>query len=143
MGMEAFYDKTVTLFHRFYDAEKEMENWFPTVLDNANLIITKGANVAKSGVSDADTAKLSIDLNNLPKPYVKPKEWERLPVEEKGKCFTISEPEDFFVKGALSGEIVLEENFFEWMKAGFDDVFKVVCVDCYEDIMPHLEVGGK
>ena len=38
MGLEMFYNKTVTLFNRSFNAETEEEKYFPTLLENVNLV---------------------------------------------------------------------------------------------------------
>ena len=88
--MGLFYNNTVTLFNRSFNAETEEEKYYPTLLERVNLIETKGANVSKSGMDSADAATLFIDLENMAKPYIEPKAWAELPDEEKSKCITLS-----------------------------------------------------
>ena len=140
--MGLFYNNTVTLFNRSFNAETEEEKYYPTLLERVNLIETKGANVSKSGMDSADAATLFIDLENMAKPYIEPKAWAELPDEEKSKCITFAPAEDFFVKGSCAGATLPENSAYEWMRDNFDSVYKVTHVDRYENIMKHLEVGG-
>ena len=140
--MGLFYNKTVTLFNRSFNAETEEEKYYPTLLERVNLIETKGANVSKSGMDSADAATLFIDLANMAKPYIEPKAWAELPEEEKSKYITFAPAEDFFVKGSCAGATLPENSAYEYMLDNFDSVYKVTHIDKYTDVMPHLEVGG-
>lgn len=142
MGMEMFYNKTVTLFNRFCDPDTEEERYYPTILEHVNLVETKGANVSKSGMDGADAATLFLDLSKTEKPYIEPKEWAALPDVEKMNFITFTPAEDFFVKGSCTGATLPECGVYEWMRNNYDAVYKVKHVDRYCDIMPHLEVGG-
>ena len=135
---DIFYNKTVTVYNRYED-EKEM--WYPTVLKDVRLLVNRGENVSKSGTDSADSAKLSIRIVGLEKPYKKPLEWQGLSKEEKAKSFTLTSKEDFFVEGDTSAEEILESDFFSYMKGKYDNCFKMTNVDTYE-LIPHFEVGG-
>lgn len=142
-GFSLFYNNTVTLYNRYFDPETEAEKWYPTVLPNVNLVITRGANVTRAGTADADTAKLFVDMKRLPKPYLEPVAWSQLPDEEKKKHITFTSAEDFFVEGDTTGIEVTESGFFELMQQTRDNVYKVTSTDRYPDILPHFEIGGK
>lgn len=142
-GFSLFYNNTVTLYNRYFDPETEAEKWYPTVLPNVNLVITRGANVTKAGTADADTAKLFVDMKRLPKPYLEPVAWSQLSDEEKARYITFTSAEDFFVDGDTTGTEVTESGFFELMKQTRDNVYKVTSADRYPDILPHFEIGGK
>ena len=77
------YDKTVTVFNKYEDQTGEIY-WYPHVLSGVDLIVDKAANIAKTGLDSADTAKLHIKFHiadgnkmvgNLP--WLPPKEWEQ------------------------------------------------------------------
>ena len=142
MGLEMFYNKTVTLFNRSFNAETEEEKYFPTLLENVNLVETKGANISKSGMESADAATLYVSLDNMAKPYIEPKEWAELPEEEKANYITFTPTDDFYVSGDHNGTELPESNAYEYMLDNFDSVYKVTHIDKYTDVMPHLEVGG-
>lgn len=139
---DIFYNKTVTVYNRTTDDLMGAEKWYPTVLENVRLLITKGANISKSGMASADAVNLYVKPELFPeksKSYLQPKEWQNS--EEKENYFTFTDGEDFFVEGDTSAEEILEEDFFSYMKEKYDNCFKVTNVDKY-DLIPHLEVGG-
>ena len=140
--MGFFDNKTITLFNRSFNAETEEEKYYPTLLENVDIVETKGENVSKSGMESADAAKLFIDLAEMPKPYIEPRAWTALSDEEKKKHITFTSAEDFFVKGNYADVKLPENGAYEWMRDNFDDVYKVKNIDKYEDILPHFEVGG-
>ena len=142
-GLSVFYNDTVTVYNRILDVDSENETWLPSVLEKVNLVVTKGANVSKSGIEDADSAKLKIIAPVQLQKYVQPKEWKCMDQQEKENHFTFTSGEDFYVEGDVSEEPIPEEGFYEYMRNRYDNVFRVTNVDHYKDIMPHLEVGGK
>lgn len=140
--MGLFYNDTVTLFNRFYDPDTDETRYYPTLLENVNLVETKGANVTKSGLDSADAAKLFIDLDELSKKYMDPKAWDALPETEKPNYITFHPTDDFFIKGDQTSLELPGSCVYEWAHDSMDSVYKVTTVDKYEDIMPHFEVGG-
>ena len=138
---DIFYNKTVTVYNRTTEGLMEKETWYPTVLKDVRLLITKGENVSKSGMESADSAKLFIKTNNLSKEYKKPLEWQNLSAEDKAKTFTLTSGMDFFVEGDATAEVPTENDFFTYMKQKYDNCFKVTNADVFE-LIPHLEVGG-
>ena len=142
MGLGLFYNDTVTLFNRFYDPDTDEEKYYPTLLENVNLVETKGANVTKSGLDSADAAKLFIDLGELSKKYMDLKAWDALPETEKANHITFHPTDDFFIKGDQTSLELPKSCVYEWAHDSMGSVYKVTTVDKYEDIMPHFEVGG-
>lgn len=140
--MGLFYNDTVTLFNRFYDPDTDETKYYLTLLENVNLVETKGANVTKSGLDSADASKLFIDFGALSKKYMEPKAWDALPEREKPNYITFHPTDDFFIKGDQSSLELPESCVYEWAHDSMDSVYKVTTVDKYEDIMPHFEVGG-
>lgn len=140
-----FYDDTVTLYNGYTDGLTDVEVWLPTLFTGetaVNLSITKGANITESGMNDADTAKMHVKYSALPKPYMDPIEWQKLPSADKPKYFTFTETQDFFVKGDTTAVPILSEGFYDYMKSHYDNVFKITTVDRYDHVMPHYEIGG-
>lgn len=143
--MGLFYNDTVTLFNCFYDPDTDETKYYLTLLENVNLMETKGANVTKSGMDSADAAKLFVDFANLGKmgkSYMDPKAWDALPEAEKPNYITFHPTEDFFIRGDQTRLELPESCAYEWVHDNMDAVYKVTTVDKYEDIMPHFEVGG-
>ena len=139
--MVVFGNDTITLFNRIWDDENESETWLATVLSKCNLVATRGRNISKSGLENADTVKLYVDTAEQVNEFVKPKVYESL--ADKSNVYTLTPQIDFFVKGDVSAEASFEEGFFEYILGKYDDVYKVTTVDEYTEILPHLEVGGK
>lgn len=143
--MGFFDNKTVTLFNRSFDPVTEKEKYYPTFLENVDLVETKGANVSKSGMDSADAATLYVDfqvIDKMEKQYIEPKEWESLSDDEKKAYITFVSGEDFFVKGDHMDVVLPENGAYEWMHNHYDGVYRVSNVDKYEDVLPHFEVGG-
>ena len=141
---DIFYNKTVTVYNKTSDDLMGTETWYATVLKNARLLVTKGANVSKSGMDSADAASLYVKpelLQDGCKKYLPAKEWLRMPDKCKDYFFTFTSGEDFFVEGNTSSENISESDFFLYMKEKYDNCFRVTNVDRYE-LIPHLEVGG-
>lgn len=140
---DIFYNKTVTVYNKTSDDLMGTETWYATVLENVRLMVTKGANVSRSGMDSADAASLYVKFEMLQdgcKAYLPAKEWQRMPDKCKKFFFTFTSGEDFFVDGNTSTEEA-GEDFFSYMKEKYDNCFKVTNVDRY-DLIPHLEVGG-
>ena len=139
--MEELYTKTVTIWNRLRGGTWEREQWFPTVITNARLIISKGNNVLKSGLETADTARLHIsDSISVPdKPYVDPITWKNSPATH----YTLeSEEGSFFTEGDTSAEDTTESGFFERIEQTYPACFRISKVDRFE-VIPHFEVFGK
>lgn len=115
---DIFYNKTVTVYNRTTEGLMEKETWYPTVLENVRLLIAKGENVSKTGMESADSAKLSIKMENLSKEYKKPLEWQNMSAEDKASAFTFISGKDFFVEGDTSAEEILESDFFREFVTG-------------------------
>lgn len=139
-NMDEFYNTTVTVYNQYKDNANLTDVWYPTVLHNARLLVNKGANLVKSGLESADSAKLHIRmLDGSEKPYKEPKEW--LALEGKDAAYTFQQG-DFFVKGDTTSEDPSREDFAHYMKMHYDNCFVVTTVDSYI-LIPHIEVGGK
>ena len=111
MGLGLFYNDTVTLFNYFCDPDTEEEKCYLTLLENVNLVETKGANVTKSGMDSADAVKLFVDLGKIPKPYMEPKAWDALPDDEKPNYITFHPTDDFFINGTRYGAVQGNNRF--------------------------------
>ena len=69
-------------------------------------------------------------------------EWEKLSEADKMIYYTFAPGKDFFVKGDKS-DVLITDDFYQYMKENCDSVYKVTTVDHYSDVMKHMEVGGK
>ena len=142
---DPFYNKTVTIWNRHVDTMWDKETWFPTVIKNTRLIVSKGNNIMASGLDTADTARLHIsdNISISDKPYMDPIEWSKLEKAEKAGYYTLeSQNYTFFVEGDTSEEATDREDFFEYMKKTYNNCFKITSADRFE-IIPHYECFGK
>ena len=143
----AMYNKTVTVFNR-YKSKQLGITWYPHVLHGCYFNADKGANVEKTGLENADSAKLHVpylgDMIGELK-YLTPKEWDKQPNDEYMHTITFSEGEDFFALGEFPETAVNEsdypEGFFQYMNQNYDDVYKITTVGKYT-VIPHFEIGG-
>ncbi len=140
---DIFYNKTVTVYSKTAEGVEGTETWYPTVLKNVRMLVSRGADTSKNGTDSADSAKLYVKPGMLPegsKGYLPEKEWGRLPQKCKQYFYTFKSGESFFVEGDTTRE-EQREDFFGYMKERYDNCFMVTNVDRY-DLIPHLEVGG-
>lgn len=124
-----------------------------TILKGVFLDISKAANVAKSGLVNADAATLFIPMSieaingktEEVQTYLPPKEYMRL--GDTSKYWTIKEggalsnKDCFFIKGEI-----VDDRGFEEINASYDDVYRVSSVDPRDfgsEHMRHWEVSGK
>lgn len=140
------FEDTVTLFNFFEDKETGECKWYPKVLRGVELQATKGIVTNTKGTDTADKANLHIPYSGekvCGYDYKKPLAWKRC--EDKIGTLTIAE-NDFFVEGEFDMTVVDEndyqEDFYEHMRATYDDVYNITSVNRY-DTIPHFEVGGK
>lgn len=139
----AFWDnKQVTVINRSMDPKTEKETYYVTLIKRADLVRTQQKNVSAKGTDSADTATLYVSFGILPKPYVTPEEWKRLPEEKKKDCMTFSPAEDFFILGNCTGAILPDKDVYQWAKEHYSDVYRVTRCNIYEDVLAHYEVGG-
>ncbi len=149
------YTDTVTIFNKRGDSKVGI-TWYPTVLHNVDLITDKGANVAKTGLESADTAKLHIryTLNNgaikiAEKTYKRPKEWVALSDLEIPTALTFNSGSDFFARGEFSETPINESDqaykggFQSYFNKTHDDVYLITTAGGPYTVIPHFEIGGK
>lgn len=149
------YDKTVTVFNKYTDQTGNI-HWYPHVLHRVDLIVDKAANIAKTGLDSADTAKLHIKyhiddgkkiIGSLP--WLPPKEWERQPNDELSESITFDSG-DFFMEGEYSIDPIKDSDYTDRVNGGFYDyinkrhdyVFLITNVGGPYTLIPHFEIGG-
>nr|DAE11334.1 MAG TPA: hypothetical protein [Myoviridae sp. ctq9w2]DAZ48108.1 MAG TPA: hypothetical protein [Caudoviricetes sp.] len=139
----AFWDnKQVTVINRSMDPKTEKETYYVTLIERADLVRAQQKNVSAKGTDSADAATLYVSFGNMPKLYVTPEEWKRLPEEKKKDCMTFSPAEDFFILGNCTGAILPDKDVYQWAKEHYSDVYRVTRCNIYEDVLAHYEVGG-
>lgn len=143
---DAFYNKTVTIWNKGAAKKGDLwgrETWYPTIIKNVRLLVSRGTNIQQSGNSSADSCRLHI-MDRVSKPdkkYLPPAEWHAS--EEQENYYTLeSEKDSFFTEGDSSGAETAVDNFFETMKDQYNNCFRISSVDRF-DIIPHWEVWGK
>lgn len=149
------YDKTVTVFNKYEDQTGEIY-WYPHVLSGVDLIADKAANVVKTGLDSADTAKLHVkyriadDEKMIGKlRWIPPKEWEKQPNDDLPESITFDSG-DFFIEGEYSTDPVRDSDyayringgFYDYIKKRYDYAFLVTTVGGPYTLIPHFEIGG-
>lgn len=145
---------TVTVYNAYENVDTLKIEHNITVLKGVFLDISKAANVAKTGLVNADAATLFIPMSvkavngktGEAQTYLSPKEYGRLGDTSKYWTIrpsgTLSNKDCFFLKG----EHVEDEWNFEQIDAFYDDVYRVSSVDPRDFGSPemwHWEVSGK
>ena len=149
------YSKTVTVFNKYTDQTGEIY-WYPHVLSGVDMVVDKAANIAKTGLDSADTAKLHIKyhiadgkkmVGNLP--WLPPKELEQQLNDELSESITFDSG-DFFMKGEYSTDPIKDSDYTDRVNGGFYDyinkrhdyVFLITNVGGPYTLIPHFEIGG-
>lgn len=142
------YDKTVTVFNMYENATLGVSTWYPHVIRNVDLIVDRAANQEKTGLENADKAKLHIKhisgkIDKLR--YLPPKEWARQVAEDFEKTITFTEGVDFFIEGEFEAEPIDDDAYrgglFNYLNRTRDNVFRITSCGKY-DLIPHFEIGG-
>ncbi|SET71122.1 hypothetical protein SAMN05443270_1070 [Lacrimispora sphenoides] len=146
------YTDTVTIFNKLQTGQ--VITWYPTVLHNVDLNVDKGANVTKTGLESADTAKLHIRYTLVDgaitiagKPYKRPKEWATQIEAEIAASLTFTGGTDFFIRGEYPGTVIndaeYKKDFKDYITKTRDDVYLITTVGGPYKLIPHFEIGGK
>lgn len=147
------YSETVTVFNKLQQGQ--VITWYPTVLRNVDLNVDKGANVTKTGLESADTAKLHIkytmvdgDITIRGKTYKRPKEWTAQGTGVHTNTITFASG-DLFMRGEYPETPVndvdpmFKPTFESYINKTRDDVYKISNVGGPYKLIPHFEIGGK
>lgn len=144
------YTDTVTVFNKRKTESGDI--WYPCVLHGVNLIIDRAANQAKTGLENADTAKLFVHYQNVDseimiadRRYYPPKEWAAL--DDVEKTITFIDGVTFFIRGEYSENPVADEayrnGFQSYLNKTKDDCYRVTSVGGPYKLIPHFEIGGQ
>jgi len=145
------YTDTVTIFNKYKTAQGI--TWYPTILHNVDLNTDKGANVAKTGLESADTAKLHVryvladgTITIAGKPYKGPKEWAAQQNESLAGSLTVASG-DLFMRGEYPETVInnddYKKDFQNYLNKTYDDVYLITTVGGPYKLIPHFEIGGK
>lgn len=125
-----------TVFNAIFNKETRMDEYVSTQLHGVLWEDTKAVNVIKSGLSDADNAKVYIPHSvKTDKIYKSPKEFKTAP----NGAYTLKVG-DIVVKGIVEHNGPINKLF-----EGFDDVITITSVDTYDYSrdMQYRFVSGK
>lgn len=144
------FPHTVTVFNSYEDDDLKIHNSI-TILRGVLLDVSKGTNVAKTGLADADAATLyipfsvdAVSTTGDKKTYVEPKAFYSA-ADQQG-LWTLdsgghsSSTSTYFVKGEVSEMMSLAQ-----LQEKYDYAFDVSTVDVrdFGGDMMHWQVGGK
>lgn len=151
------YNTTVTVFNLYRSKQLGTATWYPHVLSGCYFNADKAANVEKTGLENADSARLHIPykvknekillkgLENKDFKYLMPKEWDDQTNDMYENTVTFTEGEDFFLVGEFP-EIPIDDSVyrggvFSYLNSTRDQVYRINTVGKYE-LIPHFEIGG-
>ncbi len=145
------FPHVVTVFNMWENPDTLETLYYVTILRGVLLDISKGTNIAKTGLTDADTATLYIPFTVTAesstgdaKTYADPKKFYR--AENKSELWTLdsggqsSSTSTYFAKGEITDAMSLAR-----LKEEYDYVYDVSSVDVrdFGGEMRHWQVGGK
>ena len=129
------FNNTVTLVT--YD--EKTNSIIKSVMTNVYLERKIGVTLSESGENTASNAVLYVPLNKncFSEKYYEPKKYESLNLDEKANAIT-------FKKGQLIvlGKSVDGKNMNDIENLN-DNVFMVLDVSIYDDVLPHIEITCK
>ena len=129
------FNNTVTLVT--YD--EKTNSIIKSVLTNVYLERKVGVTLSESGENTASNAVLYVPLNKncFSEKYYEQKKYESLNLDEKANAIT-------FKKGQLIvlGKSVDGKNMNDIENLN-DNVFRVLDVSAYDDVLPHIEITCK
>lgn len=151
------YTDTVTVFNKY--EEQTGISWYPRVISGCDLVTDRAANVAKTGLDTADTAKLHIlyrtensekVINNHGATFkwLPPKKWKAM--EDKSEYITF-QPGDLILRGEYQEEVIqdsaytsrVSNGFYEHLNKTEDDVYLITSVGGPYTLIKHFEIGAK
>ena len=129
------FNNTVTLVT--YD--EKTSSIIKSVLTNVYLERKVGVTISESGENTASNAVLYVPLNKncFSEKYYEPKKYDVLSLDNKANAIT-------FKKGQLIvlGKSVDGKNMNDIENLN-DNVFRVLDVSTYDDVLPHIEITCK
>ena len=135
LGGAFMYDNTVTLIT--YD--EKTNSIIKSVLNRVYLERKVGVTLSESGEQTASNAVLYVPLNKncFSEKYYTPKKYDALTLEDKANAIT-------FKKGQLIvlGKSVEGKNMNDIENLN-DNVFRILDVSTYDNVLPHVEITCK
>ncbi|WP_282926892.1 DUF6751 family protein [Helcococcus kunzii] len=127
-------ESNITIYNKYLDQATRTDKWKKTQIKNVHWEETQGANIIKSGMSNADSVKIFIPYVSFSELlYIDPKQF-------KGEGFTF-QPGDYIVKGLIEDEITSSSE----LEKQYITAVKIKTVDNRNDSIIkdlwHFEVG--
>lgn len=143
------YHDTITVFNY----HKASDRWYPSVISNVDLLVTKARSATTAGGNNADavdiivhcTADKAVSTSEGVKSYTSPKEYARC--ENPSERITFAPECDFLYTGVWNGTESLldddhDESLYHVMNDEYDGVYMISSVGFY-GLLPHFEIGGR
>ena len=129
------FNNTVTLVT--YD--EKTNSIIKSVLTKVYLERKVGVTLSESGENTASNAVLYVPLNKncFSEKYYEPKKYETLNLDEKANAITFKKGQLIVLGKSVDGKNM---NDIENMN---DNVFRVLDVSTYNDVLPHIEITCK
>ena len=129
------FNNTVTLVT--YD--EKTKSIIKSVLTKVYLERKVGVTLSESGENTASNAVLYVPLNKncFSEKYYEPKKYETLNLDEKANAITFKKGQLIVLGKSVDGKNM---NDIENMN---DNVFRVLDVSTYDDVLPHIEITCK
>ncbi len=127
-------ESNITIYNKYLDQATRLDKWKKTQVRNVHWEETQGANIIKSGMTNADSVKVYIPYLSLEEHlYVDPKQYN-------GNGITFN-PGDYIVKGLIEDEITSSSE----LEKQYNTAVKIKTVDNRNDSLIedlwHFEVG--
>ena len=129
------YDNTVTIIT--YD--EKTNSIIKSVLNRVYLERKVGVTLSESGEQTASNAVLYVPLNKncFSEKYYTPKKYEALTLEDKANAITFKKSQLIVLGKSVDGKNM---NDIENLN---DNVFRVLDVSIYDNVLPHVEITCK
>lgn len=152
------YDTTVTVFNLYRSRQLGTATWYPHVLSGCYFNADKAANIEKTGLENADSAKLHIryrkengkilingkDSDTILE-YLDPKSWDAQTNDMYENTVTFTDGEDFFIVGEYPEDPIEDsehrKGLYSYLNSIRDQVYKITSAGKYT-VIPHFEIGG-
>ena len=139
ISSEKIGQSNITIYNKVYDDDKGYDTYQRTVIKGVHFEDSKGANVIKSGLENADRASIYVPFKSeMSRQYLSPIEFKKL--DDKSKYFTF-EKGDRLIKGDIDFEPTTEKSIDENY-----DAFTITSVDIFDfgsENMRHFELGAR
>lgn len=150
------YDVTITLFNR-YQSRSLGDTWYPTVIENVDVVEDRASIVASQGTDTSDSAKVHVKYTNADghisvagKTYLDPLEWAKVLTDELDQYVTFKSGNafDFILVGAYEDLSPISdedytEGFYNYMNAHNDRVYAISSVSSPYKLIPHFEIMAR